>query len=374
MSAALATERPNLPALTSLRFLAAVHVVAFHLQAIDVAFASGPFADFVSIGYIGVHFFFVLSGFIMVYNYAGRPVAKPRFWRARFARVYPAYAFSLLITAPIFAIAITKPEFAFFRFAADHTLITCLAVVGLLQAWIPDAALSWNPVSWSLSVEAFFYLLFPFLLPWFLDRGRRGLLLVIGGCWLFIMAVPSAYVILEPDGLAETGPRVFLATWLNVVKFNPLVRLPEFFVGMATGLLFLRRGNDDRLGTPLIVITLIGILAFTLVSPVIPYPFQHNGTLAPLFGLLVYGMALRPSWTRFLEVRPLVLLGDSSYSLYLFHATFLPLLFLNPDGTPREADPLEVPARRRLGPRRAKPPEAAAAPETAPEPNGEGAR
>ena len=211
---------------------------------------------------------------------------------------------------------------------------------------------------------------------------------------LFIMAVPSAYVILEPDGLAETGPRVLLATWLNVVKFNPLVRLPEFFVGMATGLLFLRRGNDDRLGTPLIVITLIGILAFTLVSPVIPYPFQHNGTLAPLFGLLVYGMALRPSWTRFLEVRPLVLLGDSSYSLYLFHATFLPLLFLNPDGTPREADPLdlafavlfcfgiavlifrflEVPARRRLGPRRAKPPEAAAAPETAPEPNGEGAR
>ena len=55
------------------------------------------------VGYLGVSFFFVLSGFILVYTYADRVVSLREFWQLRFARIYPAFLFSLLLTAPAFA-------------------------------------------------------------------------------------------------------------------------------------------------------------------------------------------------------------------------------------------------------------------------------
>src|SRR5438105_5116432 len=91
-------SRPRLPALTSLRFFAAFHVFIFHVQAIVAVFGPAWYQRLASIGYVGVSFFFVLSGFILVYTYEGKPIMARDFWRARFARVYPAYAFALLLT------------------------------------------------------------------------------------------------------------------------------------------------------------------------------------------------------------------------------------------------------------------------------------
>ncbi len=119
-------------------------------------------------GFMGVSFFFVLSGFVLVYTYAGRPLNLPKFLRARFARIYPAYAFSLIVTAPFFFEAVKIK-------AASLALVSTL-VVTLLQAWFPQAALAWNKVAWSLSTEAFFYLVFPFALFYFERRKRSHLL------------------------------------------------------------------------------------------------------------------------------------------------------------------------------------------------------
>src|SRR5467141_2329448 len=102
----LSDARPRLPALTSLRFFAAFHVVIFHFQAMQIFIGPAWFQKLSSIGYAGVSFFFVLSGFILVYTYEGRPMVLKNFWRARFARIYPAYAFSLLVTAPFFFYAV----------------------------------------------------------------------------------------------------------------------------------------------------------------------------------------------------------------------------------------------------------------------------
>src|SRR5579864_7801332 len=98
----MTTDRPRLPALTSLRFFAALHVFVFHMYAMKIASTAGWTRQISSIGYVGVSFFFVLSGFILVYTYAGRQFSAAEFWRARFARTYPAYLFSLLFTAPFF--------------------------------------------------------------------------------------------------------------------------------------------------------------------------------------------------------------------------------------------------------------------------------
>src|SRR5579875_2310310 len=93
--------RTEIPALTSLRFFAALWVVLFHIRELGL-WPGGPlpYRALVRVGYLGVSFFFVLSGFILVYVYAGRHIPKGRFWQARFARVYPAYLFSLLIFLP----------------------------------------------------------------------------------------------------------------------------------------------------------------------------------------------------------------------------------------------------------------------------------
>jgi len=113
--------RPRLPALTSLRFFAALHVVFFHFLAFKIFTSQGWFGQISSIGYVGVSFFFVLSGFILVYTYEGRDISAGAFWRARFARIYPALAFSLLLTGPFFFYAALQLNVPFFLRGLPHT-------------------------------------------------------------------------------------------------------------------------------------------------------------------------------------------------------------------------------------------------------------
>jgi len=59
----------------------------------------------------------------------------------------------------------------------------------------------------------------------------------------------------------------------------------------------------------------------TLLAGRIPRPLISAGFLSPAFAAIIYGLALRPRWSAVLEYRPLVILGDASYSLYLLHST-----------------------------------------------------
>ena len=368
----LEATRPRLPALTSLRFFAALHVVIFHFLAMQIIRGPAWYQKLSSIGYVGVTFFFVLSGFILVYTYAGRPMILKDFWRARFARIYPAYAFSLLITGPWFFFAVLMLDIPFFAWAKTHLKLACSLVVTLLQSWVPQAALSWNPVAWSLSVEAFFYLLFPFLLLFLVRRSRPQLFLIAAGSWLATLALSGAYVLRNPDHLTVVNADVLGAFWLNALKFNPLARLPEFLLGMACGFLFLRSQRDSKHALPLV---LSGIAAFAVVvgfSNAIPYPILHTALLGPAFAAIVYGFALRPRWGAFLENRLLVLFGDASYSLYLLHSMIIGIFFFGRTGQIQHKTFLgvltfalialtisalvyrfiEEPARRKLNPRR----------------------
>jgi peptidoglycan/LPS O-acetylase OafA/YrhL len=64
----------------------------FHMQSMRAFFFGlAALRTMASIGYSGVSFFFVLSGFILVYTYSGRATTLRAFWQARFARIYPFY-------------------------------------------------------------------------------------------------------------------------------------------------------------------------------------------------------------------------------------------------------------------------------------------
>jgi len=335
----LDASRPRLPALTSLRFFAALHVVCFHFLAFKIVSSEGWLGQISSIGYVGVSFFFVLSGFILVYTYAGRDVPARDFWRARFARIYPAFAFSLLLTGPFFFFATLMLNVPFFAWFSTHLKLVVLLVPLLLQAWVPLAALAWNSVAWSLSDEAFFYLLFPFLKKRFLKISLPGLAGLALACWAVSVAMSWTYVLRNPDHLQAIDADVLNAFWLNAVKFHPFARLPEFLLGMVCGAMFVkfrrRPGGDGKLALPLVLAGLAMAVTVAHYSARIPYTVLHTSLLAPAFAAIIFGFALQPRWGALLNWKPLVFLGDASYSLYLLHAFFLGPFFFTQTGIPR---------------------------------------
>jgi peptidoglycan/LPS O-acetylase OafA/YrhL len=322
------TARPKLKALTTVRFFAALHVVLFHMQVTGIL-AGGPwwYRNFASVGYIGVNLFFVLSGFILVYTYADTAVRPRRFWQARFARIYPAYALSLALSAPFFFFAVRHLDIPFLAWSKEHLSAACVLTLALLQSWFPQAALTWNAVCWSLSVEAFFYLVFPVLLWWSGKMNRRKLCFAIAGWSLLSLLLSLSYILLHPDGADKINSVETTLLWKNILSFNPLARLPEFLVGLFAGRLFLSAKNNRQLATPLIVVGVLVVVALVLLTDRIPRPMISAGFLSPAFAAIIYGLALRPSWTGLLENRLLVLLGDASYSLYLLHSIVIPRVY-----------------------------------------------
>jgi peptidoglycan/LPS O-acetylase OafA/YrhL len=124
-------------------------------------------------------------------------------------------------------------------------------------------------------------------------------------------------------------------TWLKFLKYNPLVRLPEFLMGVALGRLFLARMSATPGGRMasitatgrLSVVALVGSVGAlsyvpTLLGPgsALPYLLLHNGLVDPLFALLIYSLASGEGpLAAFLSVRAVVLLGEASYALYILH-------------------------------------------------------
>jgi peptidoglycan/LPS O-acetylase OafA/YrhL len=320
--------RPRLDALTSLRSFAALHVVLFHMRVTGIV-AGGPwwYQNFASIGYVGVNFFFVLSGFILVYTYAAPSLEPRRFWQARFARIYPAYIVSLIVSASYFFFAARHLNLPFFSWSKDHLVLASILTVCLLQSWLPQAALAWNSVCWSLSVEAFFYSVFPFVLRHAKSMSQRRLLGGIAGFSFLSLLFSLSYLLLHPDGADKISSGATDLFWKNVLSFHPLVRVPEFLVGMCAGLLFLGAKNARRWATPLVVAGLVVLSTLTLLADRIPSPLISAGFLSPAFAALIYGIALQPRWASFLAAPFLVLLGDASYSLYLLHSIVISRAF-----------------------------------------------
>ncbi len=259
----------------------------------------------------GVTFFFVLSGFILVYVYgqpssqSGMTVAPKAFWRARFARIMPAYWLGLLMGTPLLLYSTFVSHITpYGKFAAGVLLIPFL-----LQAWVPSVVETWNPPSWSLSVEAVFYASFPLLLRY--TRDLR---------WDHILYISMALLLVMELFLHTIAPHVSN----EFCWFFPIFHLPKFMLGAALGRVFLF--GPQLSSKRHVTIFLVGAVATVLVvglRHVLPWWAWSNGVLAPLFGMVIFG-AVRASYAlRMLAIKPLVLLGEASYALYIVHMPFL---------------------------------------------------
>ena len=313
----------SLDALTGLRFLAALHVVLFHFGTPCIqGVAPEWMVQVVASGYASVGVFFLLSGFVLAYNYvdtAGRMQTPTRaFWSARVARVYPVFLLMFLLSAVPTAqgsLAANSVPVAMAKLGTAG-----LTTLMLLQSWVPKLALYWNPPSWSVSVEAFFYATFPGLAGR-LERFRGArMTAALAGVWLLGLLPPVLYLVLRPDG-PGTLDAAAGGFWLTLMKLNPLARLPEFLLGVLLGLVFVRERSEAGPRRSGAVMALAGaalLVAGFSQGSVIPYPLMHNALLAPASALLVYGLARGGGPLGQLLARPwLVHLGGASYALYL---------------------------------------------------------
>ena len=302
----------TLPRLTSLRYLAALFVVGHHVAVLMMPKSGVESAA--SYGYVGVGFFFVLSGFILTWN-RREDMPVRFFYGRRFARVYPLCLLTALIAIPIsFALSYRPP------------LWPTVSNLLLLHAWVPSTTwiTSLNTVSWSLSCEAFFYALFPFL---------AVALSKVPARW--VIACAAAYLVVGYvlAVLVLPHPRAAL-----VLYYNPAYRVGEFVLGIGLALL-VRTGYRGRVSLTVALAALVPALVLTIVlahatGGIVPRT-RGISTLvfAPVFCLIIVAavtadLGARPGWLR---SRTAVALGEASFALYMIH--YLPLLvFLHVHG------------------------------------------
>ena len=305
-------RRTPLPGLTALRFFAATYVLLFHFlpRAAANTFFANSLNRVLDAGFTGVSAFFILSGFILAYTHERVPNLG-RFFRARFARVYPLYLFSFLWALEPFL----RDLLLFHRWVHLWALP---ADILLLQDWFPNLAMDVNAAAWTLSCEAFFYLLFPFLVTR-LARLRRHPVWWIAVFWLLQLLPP----ILTNTWLSRFHPQ--WADLAHGLLFTPIGRLGEFLAGMVLGLYFLDRQRSDsqKLHAPtgwLLPCSLIVCLAFLLLNGRVPHEVMRNGLLLGPFALLIWSLAHTRSGL--LASRPLQIGGEISYGVYLLQMPY----------------------------------------------------
>ena len=272
---------------------------------------------------MAVSAFFVLSGFILTYVHAGRdarPIDRRAFYANRFARIYPAYGFALALIAPFFIVHTIRID------GVVVFLKGAVAVPTLVQSWVPSLAMAWNPPAWSLSVEAFFYLLFPLVAPSLMACRPWTAARLAVTCYGACLITPLVYLRVAPDGPAPATHEL-MTFWLNALRYNPAVRFPEFVIGILLGRWYLEGSLQRVLGRGAALWSALSVGAFVLAlagAPALPYPLVHNGLFAPVIALLIATLAIgRGPVAALLGTRPMVALGDASYSLYVLHVPLL---------------------------------------------------
>jgi peptidoglycan/LPS O-acetylase OafA/YrhL len=325
--------------LTGFRALAATLVMLFHLNdfagpramGFELFGATVHLHPLMTIGWVGVDLFFVLSGFLLATHLMealarGRPKALRKYFVARARRVFPAYWAQLAV---LFAVALaaagTWPVWA--KYLPLH--------IPMLHFVSEPASFSINKVYWTLPIELSFYLCLPLIALFLLRAERRG----GGASWAMLAALYAGVLALVWSYRYAMFHR-FAAEPVNVIVWA-ISQLPgtlDIFMAGAAAAVALRwararygpwgRAGERRASTLLAVAGIGGVVAMMYYIDAIhevywrghPALFVWHSVTAAFAAMLVAGIALSGRLTGALfETRVVVFLGTISYSIYLWH-------------------------------------------------------
>ncbi len=286
--------------LTSLRGVLAVWVVVYHYwnDVLRLFPWAEPLSPFARIGSIAVPAFFMLSGFVLSYNYAERfrrirAADAFLFYKLRLARIYPVHFVTLLAVVPMVLVARRSGHPLA---EVGYTASGFIRNLFLVHTWVPWVVLDWNYPSWSISSEWFAYLLFPFAAAWLLHR-------------LSTLFRAAAF------GLFALASSIAVYVWWTLPFHELADVVPTFLSGASIYWIdkYLPRGGT-RAGI------LSEALALAIVGACFLPPAWVVATVLSLLLALIFTLVrsaqncLGP-W----RAKPVVFVGEISYSLYMTH-------------------------------------------------------
>jgi peptidoglycan/LPS O-acetylase OafA/YrhL len=295
----------RLNSLTSLRYLGAAAVVVTH---INPYFLTSHWQQMATqYWYVGVAFFFVLSGFVLTWSCSWQPAG--RFWWNRFSRIWPLQM-TMMIIAYVFLWDWERHPTSPVGWVLQPLL---------LQGWDPNANVyaGGNGPTWSLSCEFFFYAMFPLVVLGVRRLRARGLVITAGSAIMLMIAAPVL-----------VGPHVSAAMYTWLFFYLPAYRFGEFLIGMllaravALGLRFRRPSIGYLLGWAWFAAWSVEIARYTISHHGHPVarPFATLLVL-PCFALLIVAGASADlsGKARVLSSWLPVKLGEWSFALYMVH-------------------------------------------------------
>ncbi|WP_006851224.1 acyltransferase [Synechococcus sp. WH 8109] len=321
-------SRLHLNGLTGLRFIAAMAIFVLHARNHDLI------PDFILSTFDlskSVSLFFVLSGFVISYAYSHRSPSFVGFIRARLARIWPAAVLSILLVIFLLprTLYLPAPDSGWSTFS-----ILLISLLGL-QAWIPIPAFyfSFNAVLWSISVELFFYICFPFLRKFSVVR----LLAIFALLFISILSIASFLAYFESLSYGVNVHNNFV--WQGLIYINPISRLPEFVLGIIGCRIvysnsfsklygiYNRKSSYHLKMLSKASSTVSTILFIYLIfhgydwGATVPVQLVLNRMLSSMCCiLLITGLvASQGLLVQFLERPFMAALGQASYGMYLYH-------------------------------------------------------
>ncbi|MFE5898578.1 acyltransferase family protein [Streptomyces sp. NPDC056488] len=304
------TEPSRLPSLTGMRFAAAFLVFLCHSFVLgfyhpDTEAALRPYAF--AIGWLGVEFFFVLSGFVLTWSVReGQPAG--RFWRRRLAKVYPNHVVTWFAALGLALWA-----------GQTLDLVKLLPSLFLVHTWYPrlDVILSLNVVTWSLACDLLFYLAFPLLYALVRRIPAHRLWWAAGALVAVVMLLPAVAQAWLPGAPKLPGQDMSLTQNWFLVSFPP-VRALDFTLGIVMARI-VRTGGWIRFG-PVPALALL-VLGFAVQVSQFPGVYSLTAPIVAPLALLIPAVAtadVRGGFSPF-RGRALQWLGTMSYASYLVH-------------------------------------------------------
>lgn len=305
------TSGHKIDAINGLRGLAALMVIYFH-SLFPVILNLTGFDWIIRHGWMGVNLFFMLSGFVLYRPYyTGKRTFANRqdiwlFYRHRFLRLYPLFAFNLLVCL-LFLEPVTVERL--------HTfLITLSGLSGFSQLHLLPPL---NPVLWSLAVEIWFSLLFPFIV---LAIHRFGFKLV----WAAVMLLA---LLTRMAGMFYLNPNVDI----SILRDSLPGRLDDFLMGMLLLRLYYQYNGFGLLSVKgmwvisflSISFLLTGFIGwdFTIQGMYTWYtlPLLNNFIQVGFMSLVVMALKEHSLFNKIFSLWPLQVTGMMCFSLYIWH-------------------------------------------------------
>lgn len=332
-------KKQIIPVLDMFRLVAALFVVLVHYEIIF-----GQFVIYGSLGTTALSWFFILSGFIISYNYPSldNVADYQKFYAHRFIRIYPVYVLAVLVSALFVVIGYKTMGDQFFVEVRRPFEISYDLPVEKDNAFWADAVLRhltfsqsissietlklvFNGPLWSLVLEIYFYLAFPVFLYLLkpINTIERIIIIFIAG---YILQFALIQIFL-PD-----ADRYDVMN-LNVpVYTNPAIRGLEFVFGMllykAFTLLPEITGKEKLSLTPLLLASVIYLAINVIGEKYVPYQYSMFFFAVPIVSLLVFSMA-RSHWYPSGGLHKFCLwAGGISYVLYCFHWPIMEMIQL----------------------------------------------